>query len=64
MIFSGSPRVYTSDNSRVGRKTSGEFAQRTVVREHKRIPKFDTPNLELSEVYLSSGNLYGNSFTI
>ena len=30
---------------------SGELAQRSNLREHKRIPKFDNVNLEVSVVY-------------
>lgn len=41
---------YTSDNLRVGRKTSGEPAERILIREHRRDPKFDAPNLEIAEV--------------
>ncbi len=29
---------------------SGEPAQRILIREHRRIPKFDMPNLEVSKV--------------
>jgi RPE5 domain-containing protein len=42
---------YTSSTSKVARKTSGELAQRILIREHKRIPKFDVANLEVQEVY-------------
>jgi|GEM_PF-5467990 len=42
---------YTADTSKVGSQISGEPAQRTEVREHRRIPKFDVPNLEVSKVY-------------
>lgn len=43
--------IYTADTSKVDRKMSGELAQRTLVREHKRIPKFDASNLKVSAVY-------------
>ena len=43
---------YTTDTSRFGRKMSGEHAQRTIVREHMRIPKSDAPNIEVSKVYV------------
>ena len=42
--------MYTADTSKVGSQISGEPAQRTIVREHRRIPKFDVPNLEVSKV--------------
>lgn len=42
----------TSSTSRVERKMSGEVAQRTLVREHNRIPKFDVSNLEVQGVDL------------
>lgn len=48
---------YTANTSRVGRQTSGERAERTAVREHTRIPKFDAPNLEVLKVY--STKYYG-----
>ena len=43
--------IYTADTSKVGRKASGEPAQRTLVREHRRIPMLDAPNFEVSKVY-------------
>jgi hypothetical protein len=46
-----SNNLYTSSTSKVARKTSGELAQRILIREHKRIPKFDVANLEVQEVY-------------
>ncbi|QQV75243.1 hypothetical protein H6P87_00793 [Rickettsia tillamookensis] len=42
---------YTADTSNVGSQISGESAQRIKIREHRRIPKFDVPNLEVSKVY-------------
>ncbi len=47
--------LYTEDSSRVGRKKSGELAERTIVREHKRDPQSDAPNLEVAKVYPISG---------
>ncbi len=44
-------KLYTEDSLVDGRKTSGELAERIVIREHKRDPKFDTPAAELSKVY-------------
>ena len=35
-------------------KMSGELAERILIREHKRIPKFDNANLEVSMVYPGS----------
>jgi len=43
-------RFYTEETSKIARKMSGEPAQRTLVREHRRIPKFDAANLEVSKV--------------
>ncbi|ALN41408.1 RlpA-like protein [Rickettsia rhipicephali] len=43
--------TYTADISKVGNQISGEPAQRIKIREHRRIPKFDVPNLEVSKVY-------------
>ncbi len=42
---------YTTDTSRVDRKTSSELAQRTKVREHKRDSQFDVSTLEVAKVY-------------
>jgi pimeloyl-ACP methyl ester carboxylesterase len=44
--------TYTEETSRVGRKMSGELAEPILIGEHKRIPKFDNPNLEVLKVYL------------
>ncbi len=44
-------QVYTAASSRGGRKTSGELAQRTKVREHKRDPQFNAPTLGVAKVY-------------
>ncbi|KDO03674.1 palindromic element RPE5 domain protein [Rickettsia tamurae subsp. buchneri] len=50
-IFNKQCPIYTFDTSKVGSQISGEPAQRTIVCEHRRIPKFDVPNLEVSKVY-------------
>ena len=42
--------MYTADTSKVGSQISSAPAQRTIVCEHRRIPKFDLPNLEVSKV--------------
>lgn len=42
---------YTVDTSKVGSQISGEPAERIIIREHRRVPKFDVPNLEVSTVY-------------
>ncbi len=44
--------MYTADTSKVGSQISSAPAQRTItiVCEHRRIPKFDVPNLEVSKV--------------
>ncbi len=42
--------MYTADASRFARKMSGERAERILIREHMRIPKFDVANLEVSKV--------------
>ena len=39
---------YTADTLKVGSQISGEPAERILIREHRRIPKFDVPNLEVS----------------
>ncbi len=44
--------MYTFDTSKVGSQISSAPTQRTIVREHRRIPKFDVPNLEVSKVYI------------
>jgi hypothetical protein len=44
-------KVYTEETSAVARKTSGELAEPTLVGEHKRIPKSDNANGEVSKVY-------------
>ena len=43
-------RIYAKDRLIVGRKTSGESPQRILIREDMRIPMFDTPNLDESQV--------------
>ena len=43
--------MYTAETSKVARKMSGERAERILIREHTRIPKFDVANLEVSAVY-------------
>ena len=43
--------MYTKDTSKVGRKTSGERPQALLNRADARIPKFDAPNHEVSQVY-------------
>ncbi|MEY4464246.1 MAG: hypothetical protein RLZZ81_1217 [Pseudomonadota bacterium] len=45
--------LYTADTSKVGSQISGKPAQRIIIREQRRIPKFDVPNLEVSKVYLN-----------
>ncbi|ABV74822.1 3-methyladenine DNA glycosylase [Rickettsia akari str. Hartford] len=45
--------LYTADTSKVGSQINGEPAQRIIIREHRRIPQFDVPNLEVSKVYLN-----------
>ncbi|ARD86364.1 3-methyladenine DNA glycosylase [Rickettsia bellii] len=42
--------LYTADTSKVGSQISGETARRILIREHRQIPKFDVPNLEVSKV--------------
>ena len=42
---------YTVDTSKVGSQISGKPAERIIIREHRRVPKFDVPNLEVSTVY-------------
>ncbi|HJD56301.1 MAG TPA: tRNA pseudouridine(55) synthase TruB [Rickettsia endosymbiont of Pyrocoelia pectoralis] len=46
----------TADTSKVGSQISGEPAERILIHEHRRIPKFDVPNLEVSKVYKSCFN--------
>lgn len=41
----------TEDTSKVGSQISGEPAERRKLREQRRNPKFDVPNLEVSKVY-------------
>ncbi|AFB31526.1 MULTISPECIES: palindromic element RPE5 domain-containing protein [spotted fever group] len=43
--------MYTTDTSKVGSQISGEPAERRKLREQRRSPKFDVPNLEVSVVY-------------
>lgn len=38
--------MYTANTLKVGSQISGEPAERIKIREHRRIPKFDVPNLE------------------
>ena len=45
--------IYTADTSKVGSQISGEPARRIIIREQRRIPKFDLPNLEVSKIYLN-----------
>ncbi|MGU9987187.1 MULTISPECIES: palindromic element RPE5 domain-containing protein [unclassified Rickettsia] len=47
---------YTADTSEFERQISGEPAQRTIVREHRRIPKFGLTNFEVSKVYSYFGD--------
>ncbi|WP_218459978.1 mitochondrial fission ELM1 family protein [Rickettsia sp. TH2014] len=42
---------YTVETSKVESQISGEPAERIIIREHRRVPKFDVPNLEVSKVY-------------
>ncbi|WP_341786703.1 palindromic element RPE5 domain-containing protein [Rickettsia endosymbiont of Cantharis rufa] len=42
---------YTADTSKAYSQISGEPAQVVKIREHRRVPKFDVPNLEASRVY-------------
>ncbi|MFQ3887638.1 MAG: palindromic element RPE5 domain-containing protein [Rickettsia conorii subsp. raoultii] len=43
--------MYTADTSKVGSQISGEPVERRKLREQRRSPKFDVPNLEVSKVY-------------
>jgi 23S rRNA pseudouridine2605 synthase len=45
---------YTSSTSKVARKPSGSPAQRSNLREHKRIPQVDVANVPVQEVYKSN----------
>jgi len=64
-IYCNALGKYTADTSKARSQISGEPAQRTVVREHRRIPKFDVPNLEVSKVYsLAFEDLIGNDLKL
>ncbi|MGX6959927.1 MAG: ELM1/GtrOC1 family putative glycosyltransferase [Rickettsia endosymbiont of Pentastiridius leporinus] len=42
---------YTADTSKALYQISGEPAERVLIGEHERIPKFDVPNLAVSKIY-------------
>lgn len=46
----GKPSAYTKETSSVARKMSGELAEPILIGEHKRNPKFDDTNVEVSKV--------------
>lgn len=49
-IKMGKPSAYTKETSSVARKMSGELAEPIFIGEHKRNPKFDDANVEVSKV--------------
>ncbi|MBL3284513.1 Phosphotransferase enzyme family protein [Rickettsiales endosymbiont of Paramecium tredecaurelia] len=49
-IKMGKPSTYTKETSAVARKMSGELAEPILIGEHKRNPKFDDANVEVSKV--------------
>jgi aminoglycoside phosphotransferase (APT) family kinase protein len=54
----GKPSTHTKETSAVTRKMSGELAEPILIGEHKRSPKFEDTNVEVSKAY------YPYSFSI